>query len=182
VGIDFNRLRGLVRDAARAAFDEVRAAHSGEVFYAFALYTDGDAMTAVPAANSEQGYRRAVDRRGETGPAELAYLRWATAEWAYEAAGDAHFRAATDLLNAPGRYDPADDRAARAYTDQFHATLIGALRDLDAEGFFGTGEARAGVTLFVTISDSGAARQLENRSARQLNPKPVYRRFMSRFE
>ena len=64
----------------------MRFAHPHDVFYAFALYTDGSDMTVLPAANSEDGYQQKVTRRGEMEPAELKYYRWATAEWASEAA------------------------------------------------------------------------------------------------
>ena len=64
--------------------------------------------------------------------------------------GAEHFQPARDLLNTPGRYDPEDEHASRAFTQQFHVTLIAALQDLEADGFFGVGDAREKVTVFVT--------------------------------
>ena len=165
MNFDPAQLSASVRDAARQAFGDLRRAHPDETFYAFALYTDDGWMTIVPAANSEEGFRRATE--DDPDPANQKYSRRATAEWAYEAAGDEYFDAANDLLNAP----PADegtgdgDEAAQAhrYRDEGNALLGGmveGLRLLDAKGFFGTGAEREKVTLFVSISDSDEAEEV----------------------
>ena len=180
-------LSTLIRNAARQAFGELRRAHPDETFYAFALYTDDGWMTIVPAANSEEGFRRVAE--DDPDPAEHHYARWATAEWAYEAVGDEHFDAANDLLNA----SPTDDRTGedeparqeRRYGGQGEALLacmVEGLRLLDAEGFFGTGEDRERVTLFVSISDSDEAEEVETSSARQINPPGVAAAFAKRYE
>ena len=56
-----------------------------------------------------------------------------------------------------------------------------ALGDLDAAGFFGTGEKREAVALFCSISDSDDAERLENESAERLNPPTVYEKFRDRY-
>ena len=48
--------------------------------------------------------------------------------------------------------------------------MIGALRELDAEGCFDTGAARERVTLLVSISDSERSAEVEAASRRALNP------------
>jgi hypothetical protein len=58
--------------------------------------------------------------------------------------------------------------------------MIQVLGDLDAEGFFGTGEDRGATTLFCSVSDSDFAEWLEEESACRLNPVPVYERFSAR--
>jgi hypothetical protein len=178
--MDFLRLRSLIRDAARTAFTELRQAHPDETFYAFSLYTDDGAMTIMPAANSEEGYRRKVQSYGYTKPQDTSYVRWATAEWAYEAAGEGHFDAAHDLLNGPGRDDGEDERAFIHFLGRLIESMVGALKDLDEEGFFGAGKAREGVTLFVTISDSDLSDAVEKRSSSELNPPAVHKAFMKR--
>lgn len=60
--------------------------------------------------------------------------------------------------------------------------MIEALRLLNQEGLFGTGAEREKITLFVTISDDNGAVQLENESAKVLNPPAVFDRFIKRYE
>ena len=182
VGVDFVRLREAVREGARKAFAEVRAAHPEERFYVFALYTDDGMMTIVPAANTEEGF----NCKAGPDPEEANHYRWSTGEWAYEAVGDDHFRAASNLLNVPNRYPGEDDEGDQggpgfdAFKAQAIETMIAALRDLDEEGIFGTGTDREHVTLFVSISDSDDAVAVENRSAGLLNPAPVSAKFAAR--
>ena len=178
--IDETKLRTSIRNAAKRAFTEVRRAHKGESFYAFALYTDEGLMTVMPAANTEQGYARAVEKYGYTKTADKNYVRWATAEWAYEGAGADHFDAACKLLNSDKRDDTDDDRGYRAFANKVIGSMVGALRELDGAGFFGGGDERERVTLFVTVSDSDAAAQIEKESAKQLNPPAVAKRFAKR--
>jgi len=63
----------------------------------------------------------------------------------------------------------------------FAAMLLG-LQDLDAEGFFGTGELRERVTLLCSITDSADGAWLEEESTRRLNPPPVYQAFFERWK
>lgn len=49
---DFSDFKKEIAQAAKGSFEDLRAAHPEEHFYAYALYTDSDAMTVVPAANS----------------------------------------------------------------------------------------------------------------------------------
>jgi len=183
--INETKLRDLVRDAARAAFEQVREENPDESFYGFALYTDDGLMTIMPAANSEQGFKEACRNNGFKKPDEKAYARWATAEWGYEAVGADHFDAAHELLNGPDRGDAgdADDEAAyRALGNTVIGSMVNALNDLDQSGFFGAGAEREKVTLFVSVSDSDAAESIENESAKQLNPPAVAERFIKRYE
>ncbi len=184
MSLDSQRLSALVRDAARQAFGDLRRSRADEAFYAFALYTDDGWMTIVPAANSEEGLRRA--NQDDQDPTDLRYTRWATAEWAYEAVGGEHFDAANELLNASDEEgaeadDAAEDPRHRAKGEALLGSMVEGLRLLDAEGFFGTGERRDKVTLFISISDSDEAEEVETSSARQLNPPGVAAAFAKRY-
>jgi hypothetical protein len=179
VGIDFAKLRAEIRSAARASFTEVRDGHPDETFYAFALSTDDGVMSIGPGANSEEAFQRTAGSYGYSDPADLAYLRWSTAEWAYEGAGGKHFRAVYDLLNGPSRED--DEKDFAAFKVKVLAAMVEGLRDLDASGFFGSGDARGQITLFVALSDSDMSPDVEDDSAQKLNPAPVYARFAARY-
>lgn len=171
-----------IADAARTAYRALLAAHPGERFYAFALYTDSGAMTVVPSANSEEGLERSRMRldRGSDQPAP-AWLIWGTAEWAYEAAEADSFNALSkrlaDTVNGPS----VSDAQFGGFFRSLQLDMIEALRLLDREGLFGTGEAREAMTLFVSISDDDGANALENESATILNPPAVANRFIARY-
>lgn len=169
--IDAPEFRAAVREAARLAFEDLRAAHPDERFYAFALYTDDGGAGISPAANSEEGLAAKIEEYGDD--AEPAYLRWTTSEWAHEGVGwertEAVYRAVTEMGDA------AED------FDAFHAGVLalmeGAMADLDAEGFFGRGEGREAVTLLCSITDSDDAPDYERRTVHALNPPSVIERY-----
>jgi hypothetical protein len=189
-GVDFALMGREIKHAARRAFTTVRSGHPDETFYAFALYSDDDAMTVVPSANTEQGNERCVKRcQGDKSYMEfiasegipfagcLSHLRWGTAEWAYEGVGAKPFKTVNKRINADDRYDDADPDGFVRFKGGLFATMVLGLQDLDAEGFFGTGSARQSVTLLCSISDSPCAVWLEEESARRLNPPSVYQAF-----
>ncbi len=66
-----------------------------------------------------------------------------------------------------------------AYKQQALEAMVLALKELDDEGFFGRGVERERVTLLVWITDSAEAEAWWLRSIKDLNPGPVYRRFLS---
>jgi hypothetical protein len=174
--IDFSLLRIKVKEAAQQAFEMVRANHPNERFYAFALYSDDSAMTIMPTANSEEALLRKA--QAEEYLPIPSWLRWSTSEWSYEAEGDEYFNAACDTINVEDRYDEMESGAFEVFRDKVFLTMVQALADLDATGFFGDGEARKVVTLFCSISDSEDAEHFENESVRQLNPTDVYEKFI----
>jgi hypothetical protein len=90
--MDWNALEFEIYKAARDAFDDLRKAHPDEEFYAYALYTDGDAMTVLASANSLRGFAKAVSQQSDTSAATLAYYKWATSEWACEGWKSSYFK------------------------------------------------------------------------------------------
>ena len=143
-----------VTSAARAAFTQLRERHAGERFYPYALMTDGDAVTVGPAANSAEGLRRKATDYGQKRPA--AWLRWGVDEWAYVDNGREFFDAAQGIVGAK----LYEDEPPRKFAERRAATLAAfadALKALDKEGFFGTGRARAKVTLIVHITDASGS-------------------------
>lgn len=171
-----------IADAARTTYRALLAAHPDERFYAFALYTDSGAMTVVPAANSEEGLERSRKQlnRGDDQPAP-AWLIWRTAEWAYEAAEADSFNALCKRLADTVIGPAVPDAEFGEFFRTLQLDMIEALRILDQEGLFGTGEAREKITLFVSISDEEGADALESESAKMLNPPVVADLFIERY-
>ena len=173
--VNFATLQKKIANAARKAFKEIQNDHPGERFYAFALYTDDGAMTVEPAANSEEALESSAEEYDES--PDTGWLRWGTAEWAYEGEGGDHFNDVYDALNVKNPYDNKDPKAFGVFKQNLFETMILALKSLDDEGFFGTGKDREAVTLFCSVSDSEDAEDLEDQSAKRLNSKAVYKRF-----
>jgi hypothetical protein len=175
--MDWNALEFEIYKTARNAFDDLRKAHPDEEFYAYALYTDSDAWTVCPAANSLRGFAKAVSQQSDTSAPTLAYYKWATSEWAYEGWKSSCFKEISAQLRA------SENRAYLAmFKQSVAAAMMGALKKLDADGFFGVGAEREKVVLFISVTDDDSAESVENESARLLNPKSIYERFALRHE
>ncbi|WP_322090134.1 DUF4303 domain-containing protein [Burkholderia cenocepacia] len=171
-----------IADAARVTYRALLAAHPDEHFYAFALYTDSGAMTVVPAANTEEGLKR-VREQMEIGDDEDApEFTWATGEWAYEAAESDSFNPLCKKLADTVLGSNFPEAKFDVFFEELQSDMIEALRLLDQEGLFGTGAEREKITLFVTISDDDGSVDLENKSAKELNPPPVFDRFIKRYD
>lgn len=68
-----------------------------------------------------------------------------------------------------------------SFAKKVYTAMVAALELLDSEGFFGTGEERNQIVLFVSISDDDDAVRLENESGKALNPTFVYEEFLKRY-
>jgi phage terminase small subunit len=172
-------LQKSITHAARSAFSKLRAAHPKETFYAFALYTNDEANSITASANTEEGLRRRAERyemdekKGIEQHAER--LRWNPPDWAYHCAGDDQFEEAQKQLDALADANDLDEDECEKEFDARLAVFIAALKELDAEGFFGRGKERQKVTLLVAMGDQEV--KLLLKCAQQLNPHAVYQKF-----
>jgi hypothetical protein len=182
-GVDFDQLRSDVADATRRAFADIRSRCAGERLYAFALYSDGSAMTICPAANTEEAYRLALEKSGASEPVEVNYYRWAFPEWGVDTdTGAKAFKAISARIGDASRYDEQAEEGFVRFKARVYATMVLALLDLVNEGFFGSGQEREQLTLLCSEPDSGCAVWLEDESARRLNSGKVYKRFRKRWK
>lgn len=151
-----------VSTAARKAFSAVREAHPDEDFYYYVLWTTGAVHRPAPCACSAQGLARVMKEYGETDPANL---RWSEADSPYDCFGDQHFAEVEAIFSKLGDpYDRTED-ARKALLN----AVVGAMQDLDSNGFFGTGAEREKVVINVSMPGEENEDQLIER-ARLLNP------------
>lgn len=177
--MDWEKLTADVVLAASAAFGSLVSEKSDEHFYAFALYTDEDAFTIEPSANSIERYEAKLRDTGETDELQIASNKWATAEWAYEGwNADLFTQIYLDLENHRKTL-PQSEVDYALYKNSVHECMISALKRMDENGFFAKG--RENIVLFISSSDDDEAFDMENRSARQLNPERVYMPFLKRY-
>ena len=168
---DSPEFRSRLRDAASGAFEDLRVVHPDERFYAFALYTDDGFAGVSLAANSEESLAAKIAEYGED--AEPGYMRWSTSEWTYEGIGWDRTATIYGKIGEMGDAAKDFDVFAQGVLD----LMEGVLADLDAEGFFGRGAEREGVTLLCAITDSDDSPDLERRTVRALNPPSVVARY-----
>jgi len=167
-------LRDVLTDAARSAFDELRASHPGETFYAFALGVSPGSSAVAASANTEEGLRRTAQRFADAGygsadalaSSEPGSLRWRTSDWEHQAVGEGHLRKVNALIAAG-----ADARDQGEVVD----ALVGALRDLNREDFFGWGPERDAVVALVLTGDPADLLEL----ARDVNPAVPFARLQA---
>lgn len=174
-----DKLTEDIERAARSSFSELLTRHGDETFYAFALYTDESCFTVLPAANSLEQYHACVQRMDATEPQERAAYKWSSAEWAYECFAAPSFDGICEQLRERASMLPGDPVTFATFKAEVHHAMTVALRRLDDGGFFG--ERRAGLVLFITSSDDEEAQELEEVSARALNPPAVYEAFRRRY-
>jgi hypothetical protein len=169
-----SELRGLLADAARTAFDELRDAHPGEVFYAFAFEVADGTPTVSASANTEGGLlgvaaRFAADGYGQVerlASDEPGSLRWRTSEWVHLSVGADHFAEANALIAET--VDPER-------SDEVVKALVGACRDLNREDVFGWGPERDAVVVLITTSDPADLMEY----ARDVNPAVPFARLQA---
>ncbi len=182
MALDFDKLQRMLADAAVASFGTLRASVPDETFYAFALRTDGSAGGPGPAANTVEYYEE-----GQYGDPEDIYRKpggededdefieaWSVEEWGYVGKHNEPFHEAWRCLDS---HDPAEREDFLTFRARVYGAMIGALRDVDTRGFFGTGKTRRKVVVFCTASDDPHAAWLEQESARRLNPPAAYAPF-----
>jgi hypothetical protein len=170
---DFARIRAEIRDAARAAWSALRAERPAERFYYYGLWTSPLAHRPAPTACSAEGLRRAADAyRADGLTVDEDELRWAVNESPYDLYGDDHFARLEPLFDALG--GPYD--RPRAVNEELLEAMIGALGDLDAEGFFGTGAEREALVINVTMPGHEHPREAVE-TARRLNPGAALARY-----
>lgn len=148
----------------------VRSANPHEHFYYFALVTTGDALRPAPSACSLEGLQRSLARYRAKGSAcEPAALRWSEADSPYHLHGDEHFGDVEALFLLGGDHRALPDLAYEEEVARRFQAMEDALRDLDREGFFGTGSQRFAIVINVVAPGEEDEDVILARAAR-LNP------------
>lgn len=175
--MDWVSLETQIVELSREVFSELRTAQEKEEFYAYALYTDSSAMTIVPSANSIQALNNNILQEDESERSEdvVAYYKWSSSEWAYEAfKGDKFSEINKNIREDRDRSDFPE------FKKKVIGVMTSALASLVREGFFEQGDEKSPV-VFVTVSDDDEAEAVENASARIINKKSVYEYFIKRY-
>lgn len=146
--MDFDLLRDQIEAAVKCAFMELHQQHAADGIYAFALYSDGGAMTVCPSTNT-------LKHLDNADPDDLAYYKFEPAEWKFEMQGaqPAFNEICARLLQESRSLDDDDNEEAfEAFRDRLFATCVDVLEKLKNEEFF-TQIFGRDVFLMFTVSD-----------------------------
>ncbi len=163
-------LRIAIRNAVRATLAELRSSYPDEVFYCFALYTTPEVTYILPTASGEAGLAEvAAECAGKGNEQQLANemeeLRWSPVDSPYHLVGEEHFAAVQALLDARPQPVFGGEDGHTEFDEEIAARLdacFGALRDLDAQGVFGTDADREQIIVTVLQGDQSDRSRLEN--------------------
>ena len=196
----FLDLKPAIEEAVRHAMEKIRREIGQEHIYSAALVTDSDCITLFLAVNTEEALAKR-DKEDQT-PERLAELRnyWAEElvnqvadgsfslsryvpdEWSYSDGPDSELnQVSKQLCDQEETLSDADgdtcDEACEQFQEQLLETAALAFETLRAEGVFGP-EA----VCFLSMSDDDRTPEIEDESARRLNPPEQYERFRAWME
>lgn len=177
--INYDLLRKMISDAARKAFAKLRTVCKNEQLYAFALFSDHDARTVCPAANTIEALDRRTAKDKATASDEIAILRWSFAEWKYGDSVSNEFESISAMLNEDDVYP---EGGFVRHKGRVYATMVLALLDLEREGLFGTGTEREQLTLTCQVANCDTSVWLEDESAKRLNPAKLYKAYRKQWK
>ncbi|WP_095099014.1 DUF4303 domain-containing protein [Pseudomonas sp. Irchel 3A5] len=83
-----------VLKASKNAIEQFRADFPNAKVCGFALYSDGDAGTLVPAFNTQDHLERVIAENSD----DWQYFKWYPAEWSHEAYADDYFQDLCKML------------------------------------------------------------------------------------
>ncbi|GAA4216737.1 DUF4303 domain-containing protein [Actinocatenispora rupis] len=152
-------LAAALADATRAALTELYRDNPGHRFYYVTLTTPGEAYGPALSAWSYEAL---------AGRPDADAVRFSYADSPFSIVGEHHLAPVRELFAArPEVFDLADDAESGAEYELRLRAIEAALRQLDAEGLFGTGTDRAEVLVLAEVvpgDEENADR------ARRLNP------------
>lgn len=176
--MNWTELEEAVYQAATAVFTNLQAAHPDEQFYAFALYTDGGAMTICPAASSREALSRKLAKEGiDAADEDVLYYTWSTSEWPYESWQGERFN---DICTALRESLPSEEDHEH-FLAQVFQTMTNAMARVRDDGVFTSEKPGNAPVLFVTLTDDEQAEAVEDASAKALNSPEIYARFSARY-
>lgn len=161
-----SNLFAAIEAAARTAFTELVVRSGKERIYAFALYSDEDAVTLCPAANTLEYLEKEAD------PDDRAYYIFEPAEWKYEMEG------AAAAFNAISRQLwQINQEQQNHFGEQLKDICVNVLLRLRNEGFFDTAAGRE-VFLLYHVSDHDRDPEVLEKIVVQLNDNGYRRQYL----
>lgn len=158
----YQGLAETIMEAATKDLHEILSQTAGENIYAVALVTDSNCCSLFLAVNTVEYLNNETDRSND--------CKWHPDEWGYS---DGH---GSELVNlSASLWENYSNFPGEEF---FFNALISAMKQVKESGIF---KDRADeITFFVSISDDEGAENIEDLSAKQLNPSTLAAAFLNR--
>ncbi|MBY7903819.1 DUF4303 domain-containing protein [Vibrio fluvialis] len=148
--------------------------HKNEKIYAFALYTDGGAMTVSVSANSEERLNLILDEDSDKSKENQNYYKWATSEWAYESYDDyLYCELCKELRHSSDRENFFNFR--NSLITSMTNVLVRVRKEM-------LNDALASITMFVSVTDDDDSEYIENESSEKINEIALHENFLNRYD
>ena len=198
----FDEIRDLAAAAAEATFNRWRRERPRESFYGYGLMTPDCVGYSPVGASAEslalhvcRGYLehgwtvlgRGQSREGLKADKVVEYddLRHCPSEWWNPGVSPPDselwsrlWESCNTLADAASREDDPNQSRRSLVLDRLHEAMLAAMKSLDAKAFFGAGEARERICLWVWV-DPWLSAEWSRRAIEELNPPAVVRRIMA---
>lgn len=186
----FKDLGNKIQQAVKKDVKKILKEVGKEKIYAVALVTDSDCITLYLAVNTYEYMQKADEETIEMLQEELteediknvregsvSLTKWIPDEWGYSDGKNSKLSKISKLLFTKEESNP--EEYAR-YKELFFETVILAFKQLIESKILGDNSEE--ITYFVSISDDESIYEIENHSAKLLNSKNVYEKFIERTE
>lgn len=155
---DFAQLQADLEVAARVALAQIASEHPDETLCSFALYSDGDAMTACVAINTLSH----LQCHQAENPDDQAYYKFSPAEWHFEGEGADHEIEQICTRLRERVLATEDDPDFDAFRERVYQTCVLALDNLRNQGVFAPWGDDFLLVFAVSDSDPEPAEELAN--------------------
>lgn len=169
-------------EAVRRDFQELVKLIKDEHLYAISLVTDSYFNSIYLAINTEEALLKQVSKYEKDMNLKsqefTVYLKWTPAEWLYgnSKISDSKVKQISEMLQHKNFESTIE------FEVKFYEVVANVLKVLDEENFFSVSTNRDKLTLFMSMSDDDKAINIENYSAKLLNPEEISNQFAKRFD
>jgi hypothetical protein len=179
-GVSLDGIHAALQAAAEKFLRAVAKDHPGETLYGFLFEISCEGFSAHRAAATEEGLIRYAEeyasKRGGDAGRLRAEFRWGSTEDAWYQQPDASFDAVNKLLARAER-----EGLYEMYGGILEGLCIDALKELDAAGVFGTGEARERIVLGICYIGGDHSEKEFLGWAKQVNLPKVFKRLRTEY-
>jgi len=204
----FKEIGEKIKEAVKNYYPIMQKRFENENPYAVVFYTDSDCVTLSLIVNTYESLKK-TDAEYNDDDDDDETTKWFPNEWEYwddsinsgmqeiaeelskknSSIADQVIKQRPDLAYNPDltdaqRIDQYNQLSALfeeyRFTEQFLETVISAFQELIKSDVFGLDPDE--VVYFITMSDDNRAEEIENNSAKALNSKKVYEKFLKRFD
>lgn len=174
-------LRNAIRDDVRKIYNQLRNEASGDTYYVFAIfdYVDYSCPTLFYSANTEQHFAE----RSTSGDVSVEIDRWHPCYWGTHGDLATAAQLLNDVIEESGLAEDDDYDSLFEFGYKVRAEMVVALRELDTEGLFGTGDERNRLLLTVSTNDEASTDDWTHlESARVLNSESAFRHYLAELQ